>query len=135
MRPAFVALLAIVVVALQAGGAGAQAAVDVRSSNAQSDFPDGIVFSLDAAADGGFEEVRLVYEIAPDGVRATAVPECTGGAVVSCTYQLGASRRALLIPGAEVTYFWRLTANGATEDTEPQLVTYEDDCFNWQTVT
>ena len=136
MRLALAALLlALAAIFAAAGTASAQGAVDVRSSSAQSDFPDGIVFALDAASDAGFDDVRLVYEVAPDGVRATAVPDCAGGTVVSCTFVLAANRQNLLIPGAEVTYFWRLTTGGATQETEPQLVTYEDDRFEWRTVS
>jgi hypothetical protein len=54
---------------------------------------------------------------------------------VSCTFQLGASQRNLLIPGADVTYFWRVTRSDDTQETERQQVTYEDDRFQWRTVS
>ncbi len=136
MRRIVVAALGLLLVAPTTHSAVAQDAVDVRSSSAQSNFPNGIVFSLDASVSELPFEVRLVYQIAPDGVRATAPPECVGGAAaLSCTFQLAADRRNLLIPGAEVTYFWQITAAGATQETSPQRVTYEDDRFRWNTVT
>lgn len=112
--------------------AGAQSTIDVRDSSARSDFPDGIVFTLEAASDTGFDEVRLAYQVAPDGVRATAIPDCVGGTVVSCNFVLTAARENVLIPGAEVTYFWRLTVGEDTQDSASQTVTYEDDRFTWQ---
>ena len=136
MRAALVSLLsALFAVFVSIGPAGAQSDVDVRESSARSDFPNGIVFTLEAASSAGFDDVRLVYEIAPDGVRATATADCTGGTLVSCTYDLGRSQRNLLIPGAEVTYFWRITAAGETQATEPQLIVYEDDRFDFRTVS
>ena len=115
--------------------ANAQTNIELRESNARSDFPNGFVFNMTVEAAAGLDEVRLVYEIAPDGVRATAVPACTEGQIASCRFELGANGRTLLIPGAEVTYFWRITSGGVTTDTEPQLVAYEDTRFDWQTVT
>jgi len=118
-----------------AGTANAQTDIDVRESSARSDFPNGFVFNMTVEAVEGLDEVRLVYEIAPDGVRATAVPVCTEGTVSSCRFELGGNSRTLLIPGAEVTYFWRITSDGVTTDSEPQLVVYGDTRFDWETVT
>ncbi len=115
--------------------AGAQSEIDVRVNNARSDFPNGLVFNLTAATAGGLDEVRLIYRIAPDGVRASAVPQCTGGAVVSCRFDLAATPRNLLIPGAQVTYFWQLTSGDLSEETAPQEVLYEDSRFDWRSLT
>lgn len=114
---------------------GAQSGVDVRSNTAQSQFPDGLAFQLDVAATSGVDDVRLVYEIAPDGVRATAQPQCTGGTDVSCSFLLPSGGASVLIPGAVVTYFWRITVGGATQETEHQVATYEDSRFEWQTIS
>ena len=73
-RLAVVVLLLIVASALSARTA-AQGQVEVQSSSARSDFPNGIVFALDAESGTGLDEVRLVYRIAPDGVRTTAIAE------------------------------------------------------------
>ncbi|MCH8200883.1 MAG: hypothetical protein IIB85_03055, partial [Chloroflexi bacterium] len=94
--------------------ANAQTNIELRESNARSDFPNGFVFNMTVEAAAGLDEVRLVYEIAPDGVRATAVPACTEGQIASCRFELGANARTLLIPSAEVTYFWRITSGGMT---------------------
>ncbi len=126
--------LALLVAAL-AGPVGAQTGVELRASSAQSDFPNGLAFNMTVEAAAGCDEVRLVYEIAPDGVRTTAEPDCTEGAVASCRFDLASGQRASLIPGAEVTYFWRITSSGETTQTEPQLVVYDDTRFDWQTVS
>ncbi|MCH8994065.1 MAG: hypothetical protein IH959_03760 [Chloroflexi bacterium] len=134
-RSIVIATVALVAGLIGIGLVSGQSEFDVRESSARSDFPNGITFSLDVTSDTGFDEVRLIYEIAPDGVRASAIPDCVGGTAVSCNFQLGASRRSLLIPGAEVTYFWRLTQGEESTETARQLVTYEDDRFEWQAVS
>ena len=135
MKRAIALLVAIVTaVVVWNAVAGAQGAIEVRESSARSEFPNGLFFTLDATVSGQLDDIRLLYQVAPDGVRATAPPECAGGTVISCTFQLDASRRNVLIPGAEVTYYWRLTVDGVTQETEPQLVTYGDDRFDWHTV-
>jgi hypothetical protein len=102
---------------------------------AVSDFPNGLRFSLEAAVPGGAGEVRLVHEVAPDGVRASAVAECVGGAAVTCTFELPATRQNVIIPGAEITYFWRITTSGGeTVESDPQVITYEDTRFQWSTI-
>ena len=128
-----IAVLAAAVASLSI--AGAQSEIDVRVNNARSDFPNGIVFNLTAATAGGLDDVRLIYRIAPDGVRASAVPQCTGEAVASCRFDLLATPRTLLIPGAQVTYFWQLTSGDLSEETPPQEVVYEDSRFEWRSLT
>ena len=136
MRRAVVVIFVAALLALVSSSIGsAQAQTGEHTSSARSDFPNGIVFSLDATSDVGFDDVRLVYQVAPDGVRTTAVPDCSGGAVVGCTFQLAASRNNVVLPGAEVTYFWRLTVAGVTEETTPQTVIYDDSRFDWRTVS
>jgi hypothetical protein len=130
-----VALFAIAAVVLSLHAASAQDAVDFRSSSATSNFPDGITFRLEATADAPPQDIRLIYEVAPDGNRTTAVPDCTGDRVLACTFQLAATQQTFLIPGAEVTYFWRVTSGaGVVHESEPQEVTYEDSRFDWQTI-
>jgi hypothetical protein len=135
MKLSLIALLAALVTALVSTTAAAgQPSIEVRDSSARNEFPNGLVFTLDVAADASFDDIRLFYQVAPDGVRTTAVPDCSGSTVVGCTFGLAATRRNVLIPGAEVTYFWRLTAGEVTEETPPQLVVYEDSRFEWRTL-
>jgi len=128
-----VALLAMLISAQNI--ATAQSAIEVTSSSAQSDFPNGLTFQLRATSNSTFEDVRLVYEIGIEGIRNTSVPQCSGTTSVTCRDQLSGGRRDTIIPGAEITYFWRLTSGGETQETEPQQITYEDSRFEWKTLT
>lgn len=126
-------LCSLAPIAIGANAVVAQSAVDVRESSAASDFPTGVTFHLQAG--GPIDEVRLVYEIGPKGVRNTAPADCARGAVVTCTYTLAAGRGTDLVPGAELTYFWRVTQAGQTAETQAQSVVYIDDRFDWSTIS
>jgi hypothetical protein len=136
MRQTLAATLALL--ALFAAGhaaSNAQQPIDVQSSTATSDFPTGIRFQLDAAVPAAAEEVRLVSQIAPDGVRASNIAQCTGTTALHCAFELAASRQNVIIPGAEVTYFWSVSTGGQTQETPPQKMTYQDTRFQWKTLT
>ena len=136
MTRALVLLLALAALSPGAPAAArAQGAIEVTASAAEPSFPQGIVFTLDATTGGAYDDIRLVYQIAPDGVRTSAVPQCDGETSVRCAFTFANSREAPLIPGAEVTYYWRITAGGETVESTPQMVTYEDTRFDWQTIT
>jgi Peptidase MA superfamily len=126
-------LAALLLVAGLPDLAHAQEAVQVQDSNARNDFPDGITFTLDVSAPGGVDRAQLVYRIGPDGVRNTASSECAGGPQLSCSTVIEGGRENTLIPGANISYFWRITSDGATTETEPQRFVYEDTRFEWQT--
>ncbi len=132
---AAVAIALLLTVAASLSLVAAQGEIEVRMNEARSDFPTGLVFNLTAASPDGLDDVRLVYQVAPDGVRTSAIPECTGGTVVSCRFDLLATPRNVLIPGAEVTYFWRLLSASGELETEPQDIMYEDSRFDWQSLS
>jgi len=136
VRRTLALLAALSLLMLGAGVAvRAQSAIEVTYSAAESSFPQGIVFTLDATAGGPIDDIRLVYEIAPDGVRTTAVPQCTDAPEVHCTFTFANSLRSPIIPGAEVTFVWRISAGGETVESTPQTVMYEDSRFDWKTMS
>jgi hypothetical protein len=114
----------------------AQQGVDVRSQEVRSDFPNGIIFKLDFESEEPVTEVRFRYAIAPDGSRAYGVPECTGVTSVQCTFDLKSTVSNFLIPGIEITYFWEIKDQaGRTVETDPGRCMYEDDRFQWKTLS
>lgn len=133
-----VLLVALALFALSIAGRGlvdAQSAIEVTNNSGQIDFPSGISFTLSATAPSAVTDVRFNYRVAPDGVRASAVPQCTSGAAFTCTYRLVSSPSNLLIPQAEVTYSWTIELGATTEDTPGQKVVYQDTRFQWKTLT
>ena len=114
----------------------AQQGVDVRSQEARNDFPNGIIFRLDFESEQPVQEVRFRYAIAPDGSQAYGVPECTGTTSVQCTFDLKSTVDNFLIPGVEITYFWEIRDGaGRTVETDPGRSMYEDDRFQWQSLS
>jgi hypothetical protein len=110
--------------------------VDVRSQEVRNDFPNGIIFKLDFESEEPVKEVRFRYAIAPDGSQAYAVPECTGVTSVQCTFDLKSTVDNFLIPGVEITYFWEIKDQaGRTVETEPGRYMYEDDRFQWKSLS
>ena len=114
----------------------AQQGVDVQSQEARNDFPNGIVFKLDFESAEPVKEVRFRYAIAPDGSRAYGVPDCTGVTSVQCTFDLKSTLSNFLIPGVEITYFWEITDQaGRTVETDPGRCMYQDDRFQWKSLS
>jgi hypothetical protein len=132
-------LLAATVTVLSASWpalARAQEGVDVRSQEVSNDFPNGIIFKLDFESEEPVKEVRFRYAIAPDGSQAYAVPECIGVTSVQCTFDLKSTVDNFLIPGVEITYFWEIKDQaGRTVETGPGRYMYEDDRFQWKSLS
>ena len=125
-----------VVAALWPALGRAQEEIDVLSQEVRSRFPEGILFKLDFESEEPVKEVRFRYAIAPDGTRAYGVPDCAGVTTVQCTFDLESDASNFLIPGVEITYFWEIRDHaGNTTETEPGRHMYEDDRFQWETVS
>ena len=117
------------------GRAASQEAINVVSQSTQNEFPRGVTFSISFDAPAPAAEVRLQYELAPDGTGATGVADCTDAAVTTCTYTLLSGRGIFVIPGAEITYSWRIADEDGNElTTGDQLYVHEDTRFDFQTI-
>ncbi len=134
---AVVAACALVIAALGgAGGAGAQEAIAVVNEEARNEFPTGVAFSVSFNAPAEAEDVRLRYEVAPDGTGATAIASCVGAATTTCTYTLTSGRGIYIIPGAEITYHWDIEdADGNRTETASRLYVHADTRFEFTTVS
>ena len=131
-------LLAVLAAAsgLWPGSSLAQEGVTVRSQEVSNEFPDGIAFTVDFQSEEPVKEVRFRYAIAPDGSRAYGVPECSGVTDVQCTFDLESNAQNFLIPGVEITYFWEIKDHaGQTTETEQGRYMYEDDRFEWESLS
>jgi hypothetical protein len=114
----------------------AQEGVTVLSQEVSNEFPEGIVFKVDFQSEEPVKEVRFRYAIAPDGSRAYGVPDCTGVTDVQCTFDLESNVQNFLIPGVEVTYYWEIKDHaGQTTDTDQGRYMYQDDRFEWKSLS
>lgn len=122
LRSTIVAVAAMVLAFLAAplaDRANAQEGVEINvlSDAPRNDFPTGVTFTLSFTAPRPPDEVRIGYNLAPDGVGATAIAECDGTTTINCSYTLTSGRGIFVIPGAEITYNWELTFDGDGAET------------------
>ncbi|MDP9237052.1 MAG: peptidase MA family metallohydrolase [Chloroflexota bacterium] len=118
-----------------ASRAFAQEPITVLSDEPRNEFPAGVTFAVSFTETGAPKEVRLRYELAPDGTGATAVANCTGSSTVSCNFALTSGRGISIIPGAEVTYHWEIEdAAGNKLSTPDKLYVHEDTRFTFKTI-
>ena len=135
-RVVLATLVALVAVACVGTRASAQEPVSVLSDEARNEFPAGVTFALSFNAASAPEEVRIRYELAPDGTGATAIADCDGTSTVNCTYTLTSGRGINIIPGAEITYHWEVEdAGGSRISTVEKLYVHEDTRFDFNTLT
>jgi len=114
----------------------ASAEIEVRNSSATNRFPQGIQFQVFLNSTGApITDVRLRYRILPDGVNATARPNCAQNNV-SCQATIGNTPQVYMVPGAEIVYSWEIVDEaGARVTTPEQKMTYQDDRFQWESIS
>ena len=135
------ALAVIIICALVAAmsavpRAQAQESIQVVSESADNEFPVGVTFSIAFTSPAPVAEVRLRYELAPDGTGASAVADCSGGATTNCSVTLASGRGLFVIPGAEITYHWDIEDEAGNElSTEEKQYVHEDTRFEFETLS
>jgi hypothetical protein len=116
--------------------ASSQEAITVISDSPRNEFPTGVTFSVSFNAPAAEDQVRLRYQLAPDGTGATGVADCTGTGTITCTYTLQSGRGIFVIPGAEITYHWDIAdAEGNEVSTDEKLYVHEDTRFDFRTIS
>ncbi|MFP3879903.1 MAG: peptidase MA family metallohydrolase [Dehalococcoidia bacterium] len=117
------------------------AAVDditVIASEVVIDFPGQAAFTLEAESSTDIVDVRLCYQVDKMDY-AEIVSE--GWADFTPASRVDAAwvwdmNNASLPPGAEVTYWWVIEdANGNRLETSPETMHFDDDRYDWQSLT
>ena len=136
-------LLVLLALALSALAASAVALADegdivVLEATAESQFPDGILFSVEAESPGVIDEVRVFIKKADQSGRsAYRTIEVEPGESVSGETLLPVSGNADFIPpGTKITYHfevWDKAGNVARTDKTDFV--YEDSRFHWLTLS
>ncbi len=112
----------------QSGGATFR----VLQDTAKSRFAQGIDFRLIAEASVPIVEASLVRQLVGERVRARARPEFIPGNRIDLTFTW-ALEPGDLPPGTRISYYWELADQAGNRwQTEPRVVIYEDDRFDWQ---
>lgn len=137
MKQVLVLVLAVIAATsvMSAAPKPVSAAIEVRSEATTNRFPQGVQFSVFLGSDGNITSARIrarILDRPTTFVRAT----CTAGTAANCTATLGNTESSYLVPGAEIFYSWEIEdATGAKLETPEQKVVYQDDRFQWQSVS
>lgn len=114
--------------------ASAQTGPTLVDEGVTNTFPDGMEFRVSVESDSPIEELRIRYEILPDGTRANAEPDFEPGEsfTASFTLQGNAPPQIYLPPGTTIVYHWEATdADGNEAETEEATFVYDDVRFDW----
>jgi hypothetical protein len=136
----FVAILAIslgtsnTVVSAQSGEA-----VTVVSSSVESQFPEGMTFTLDVESDVRIDDIRVTFEIGDRGTTQYAyldLDQTTRPLVNGELFHRTNSRDRYIPPGTTIKYWFEITdENGDTMLTEPEFFRFDDARYEWEEVT
>jgi len=116
----------------------AESDISVLDTSVTIDFPYSLAFNLEAESSADIVDARIHYQV--DRMNyAQVVSE--GWAEFIPTTRVETSwvwdmRKASLPPGAQVTYWWTIkNADGEELQTLPKVVYFEDDRYQWQSLT
>ena len=130
--------LLLVVVSIWDVATADEGGIRVRNAQAESSFPDGIRFTIDAESPGVIDDVRVFFRKAEqEGRSAYRAIEVEPGAAVSGETLLPARTGAQYFPpGTKIEYSFEIRDKaGAVLRTEPQVFVYDDIRFEWQSLT
>ena len=98
-------------------------------------FPDQVVFSLDAESDSPITEVQLFYRLADRNIQAYGYPEFSSDRRVSAEFRIKTGGSSYIPTGVEIEYFYRIIdAAGNTLETEHITFEYRDPRYTWSEV-
>jgi hypothetical protein len=109
------------------------------SSSVQVSFPNSITFSVKANSDGNITRLRLHY-IVDDQNYAEVVsegwPQFTPSTSVDTQWVWNMLESGGLPPGTQVEYWWTAQdAAGNSAQTDTSTVSFDDNRYNWQSMT
>ena len=137
---AFLSILASVVIAVAAAGASElapspqqQTPIRVISSSHEVNFPDEVVFRLEAEAEENITEVTFFYRLARNKIRVYGYPEFTPATEVSAGFRLRTDGTSYLPSGVDIEYYYQISdAMGNTLESERYSLEYRDPRYRWR---
>ncbi len=137
----FAAVLAGLVLAAVAGSSVVLADagdIEVREATAESNFPEGILFRVDAESEGIIDEVRVFIKKANQSGRSSyrSIDVEPGESVNGETLLPSSTGGDYFPPGTKISYYFEVRdkAGGVVRTEETDFV-YEDSRFEWLSVT
>ena len=112
-----------------------QEPIRVISSSYDIDFPNQLVISLEAEADGQITEVTLFYRLGRQRVRVYGYPSFTPSNRVTASFRIKTSGASYIPSGVDIEYYYVLRdANGNTVESQPFSLEYKDPGYQWRTL-
>jgi hypothetical protein len=118
--------------------ARAQIAPTVTDGGVENRFPEGMTFRVSASSDSEIQQLRLRYNVLPDGTAAIGDADFQPGLSVSGVFELAGNNppRIYLPPGTVIQYHWEATdADGDVGKSPPASFVYRDIRFDWKEVS
>ncbi len=113
----------------------AQEGITVISNTYDSLFAEEILYRLEARSESEIEKIVLLYRIGGEEVTNRGYPDFNPAKEVVAEYVMDV-QRGEIAPFSEIDYFWRIEdAAGNRLDTQPVSFVYEDDRFQWESLT
>lgn len=128
-------LLAFAVGLILSPVASAPSSLQAVDSGVAAQFPGSLQFAVSAEGPQPVVDIRLLYQIdkmnySPVVSEAWASFEPSTSVQATWTWDM---RLASLPPGAGITYWWKVRdAGGATVETAPVSINFNDDRFEWR---
>ncbi len=135
------AIIAAALAVLAVGAAAADVSVPkdtirVLAAGHSIDYPDKLVFKLQAEGDSAITEVRLFYSVGGRPVQAYGYPDFEPGLRVSADFTVQTSGSSYIPTGVEIEYYYRITdVNGHVVETPPWSFEYRDPRYRWESLT
>lgn len=127
--------LALLLVAFVCWTAVAQEGITVISNTYDPLFAQEISFRLEARSESEIDKIVLLYRIGGEEVINRGYPDFIPAQEVAAEYVMDL-KRGEIAPFSEIEYSWRIEdAAGNRLDTEPVSFLYEDDRFQWESLT
>ncbi|MBI2304106.1 MAG: hypothetical protein HYU86_05105 [Chloroflexi bacterium] len=132
-------LLGIIAFILTGQGGGAQEPIKVLLSDYVNQFPERVVFRLQAESSASeIDRVTLYYQIRVRGSQAYAYPDFSPGKRVTAQYyfQTNVPPRTYVPPGTDMSFYWVIQDKAGNKyQTESTPFVYEDVRFQWKSVS
>jgi len=114
-------------------------AITVISSSVESQFPEGMTFTIDVESELRIDDIRVTFEIGDRGTTQYAyldLDQTTRPLVNGELFHRTNSRDRYIPPGTSIKYWFEITdENGDTMLTEPDFLRFDDARFEWDEVT
>jgi hypothetical protein len=139
-RFALIALvLCLTLVVLSPAVAQAQDGLSVLDSWAEADFPMRMNFNLSARSDFDITDIRLCYSVDRTSF-ADIFTEVSVGFSPATTVDVSFSLEMVMVgglpPGSSLDYWWIIEdAGGGQRETEPESVRFDDNRYDWDSLT